>query len=370
MDYYYYSNFHLLFNNIEDYNNKYLKTFMTENNFDKKTKCIFDFLTLKDEKPKTKCIFAKLSNILEIGEGGIFQNFGNFSALVYSSLDKKIQLYIKSKDKGIYEYINDIDFDKKISSFNFSADKTKIYVCLSDKKSINIINYNPKNNTLELSNEKIELVSEGQFNKCIYINSNCIIASDNNIIYLWSKNYLNKYINIKKLTFEYKIYDICQVDNIYLLLSQNQELKFVNIENFSVIKGINNIDCAEVDNGLIRIKDFTLVNCINGIAILSVKNKEMIQYIENFDFYSRNKKIFKSSDDIIYILNSQGDINKFYFYENNLTAFENIKLDKMGLIISSRYPKIDYKKSKLFLDNDSIFLWNDIIYSLEINEEN
>ena len=96
----------------------------------------------------------------------------------------------------------------------------------------------------------------------------------------------------------------------------------------------------------------------------------MIQYIENFDFYSRNKKIFKSSDNIIYILNSQGDINLFYFYENNLTAFENIKLDKMGLIISSRYPKIDYKKSKLFLDNDNIFLWDDIIYSLEINAKN
>ena len=160
MDYYYYSNFHLLFNNIEDYNNKYLKTFMTENNFDKKTKCIFDFLTLKDEKPKTKCIFAKLSNIMEIGEGGIFQNFGDGAALIYSSLNKKIQLYIKSKDKGIYEYINDIDFDEKISSFNFSPDKTKIYVCLSDKKSINIINYNPKNNTLELCNEKIELLQK------------------------------------------------------------------------------------------------------------------------------------------------------------------------------------------------------------------
>ena len=65
MNYYYYSNFHLLFNNIEDYNNKYLKTFITENNFDKKTKCINDFLTLKGEKPKTKCILSKLSKIRE-----------------------------------------------------------------------------------------------------------------------------------------------------------------------------------------------------------------------------------------------------------------------------------------------------------------
>ena len=137
MDYYYYSNFHLLFNNIEDYNNKYLKTFMAENNFDKKTKCIFDFLTLKDEKPKTKCIFAKLSNILEIGEGGIFQNFGDGAALVYSSLDKKIQLYIKSKDKGIYEYINDIDFDKKYHHLIFLLTKQKyMYVYLIKNRLI------------------------------------------------------------------------------------------------------------------------------------------------------------------------------------------------------------------------------------------
>ena len=150
--------------------------------------------------------------------------------------------------------------------------------------------------------------------------------------------------------------------NLYMILStKNRIIKE---------KRINNIDCAEIDNGLIRIKDFILVNCINGIAIISIKNKEMIQYIENFDKYLKNKKIFKSSNDIIYILNSKGDINKYYFSEYNLILFENIKMAKFDLLNNLNYRQINYKKQKLFLDNNDIFLWDDIIYSLVINAEN
>ena len=74
----------------------------------------------------------------------------------------------------------------------------------------------------------------------------------------------------------------------------------------------------------------------------------MIQYIENFDKYLKSKKIFKSSNDIIYILNSKGDINKYYFSEYNLILFENIKIAKFDLLNNLNYRQINYKKQKLF----------------------
>ena len=88
-------------------------------------------------------------------------------------------------------------------------------------------------------------------------------------------------------------------------------------------KVISNVYCVENDN-LILIKDCVLVNCYNGIAIISIKNKEMIQYIEMEISNTNNKIIKKSSGNIIYIWRS--------FYNVDVYIFEDHKLKLVKVI--------------------------------------
>ena len=84
-----------------------------------------------------------------------------------------------------------------------------------------------------------------------------------------------------------------------------------------------------------------MVNCLNGIAIISTKTKELIQYIENWEDFKR-KKIYKPNQDYIYISNSLNDLFKFSFNEYNLELFEKIKVrDSYGEIRKKSYDSID-----------------------------
>ena len=196
--------------------------------------------------------------------------------------NSKIQLIYYNNNKNSFSIRKQINFPEKIYSLNFSPDKEKIYVCLEDKKSIKFINYNSINNNLELSEEKIEINSNEHFKKCIYINDNCLLTIDKLIIYLWLKEEFNpnKYLNINKIKLNEELYDICLINDDNLIFSQKLKIIFLNLKNFSVEKIIDKIDPINEKNSLISIKDYILVNCEKGIAIISTKTKEMIQYIE------------------------------------------------------------------------------------------
>ena len=54
-------------------------------------------------------------------------------------------------------------------------------------------------------------------------------------------------------------------------------------KKFSVLKVINNIDCRNGNNILLKINDsLVLINCCKGIGIFDNKNKEIIQYTEEY----------------------------------------------------------------------------------------
>jgi hypothetical protein len=77
------------------------------------------------------------------------------------------------------------------------------------------------------------------------------------------------------------------------------------------------------------------VNCSKGIAIISIKTKEMIQYIQNWENFD-SKEIVKSSNNYIYISNSLNDLFGFNFLEYDLKLVEKTKInDPYGEIISS-----------------------------------
>ena len=178
------------------------------------------------------------------------------------------------------------------------------------------------------------------------MNNNEIITIDNNFIYLRNKTELNAntFINSKTENFFCNnIYDVCKINEKCLLFSHCKNLVFFSIDNLKIGKTISNIDCIKdkEEKSLILIRDCVLVNCLNGIAIISTKTKELIQYIENWENFKR-KKIYKSNQDYIYISNSLNDLFKFSFNEYNLELFEKIKVrDSYGEIRKKSYDSID-----------------------------
>ena len=68
-----------------------------------------------------------------------------------------------------------------------------------------------------------------------------------------------------------------------------------------------------------------MVNCKKGIALISKRNKELIQYI--CDTENGIKEFIISSDDYIYILNSLGCLLKYNFYEYNLILKEKTEIE-------------------------------------------
>ena len=83
--------------------------------------------------------------------------FTDNSLILYHTPSYTIQYLSYDNDDKQYEKLSEIKFYENIISFNFSPDKTKIYGCLAQKKYVIIINFNPTNNTLELTDEVKDL---------------------------------------------------------------------------------------------------------------------------------------------------------------------------------------------------------------------
>ena len=357
VNYAHYKNFHNIFGELKNFNNKYFEQFMNCNNFQEKTKYISNLLTLRENEIIIKS--AELKDLTNSNINGTLLNFTDDLLFYYSNskikllkYDKRINLYIKESE---------IDIDEEIYSFNFSPDRKKIYICLNENKTVFIVNYNSINKTLELDEDKIELEEEGYFNKCIYINDNCIITSDNSSINLWSKKDLNtkNFLNAKKISFEDGISDICKVNDRYLCFSQNSKVLFLTIENLSGDKIINGIDCITDEKNLLLINDCILVNCKNGIAIISIKTKELIQYIENWDDWD-NKIITKTFDNKILILETSGFLFEFNFFEYNLILISKTKFEE---------PNEEFIVDDIFINNNNIFICSDSIYKLKYDDK-
>ena len=357
IDYTYYSIFKEFFDGIKNCNNEYINKFMEAFNFNEKTKNIFNYLTIKNKEPDIINIKGELQICFSRKYRYIVEKFTEQYCL-YNYYNSNMISLIYGKDKNTH-YLSEskIDFKEKIFRLNFSLDRQNIYACLENKKSIYIFNYNYEDHTLELTDEKIEIIENGHFNKCINLNNNCLLIIDDLSLYLFSKNNLNlkKFMNTNKITFKDKIYDICQIDDKYSLISQKSKIININNENLKIEKEINNIDCLEKSDNLILIKDCILVNCQKGIAIILIKTKEMIQYIFD-DLNLGNKSIVKSFDDYIYILNSSGNLLKYSYNEYNLIVKEITEIAKPDNDNTFNY--FSFNDLNLLLLKDEIYFYN------------
>ena len=356
VDYTYYSNIHSLLDIIEDYNNKFLKQFMESETFMRKTECIFDLLKFKE--PEVIEENLNLRSYFILGEGNICENFTNEFLLCTNHQENCLELLSYDEDEDIFIIKNTLDFNKRISSLNFSPDKTKIYMCLEAEKAIAIANYNPLNNNLELSEDKVEMISSSKFYKCIHIDNDCFIAIDDLSIYIFRKNVLTnyKFSSNRELKMLYKIYDICQIDDKILLYSENSKLTFITSDNLYEEKVIRNIDCINLINSLIVINDYNciLVNCEKGIAIISLKEKELIQYIEWPEKIS--VKLFKDS---IYIFGKNNFLYRMNIVENNLSLISKTKMIR----------EQKFNAYNIYIKDEDVFIWGDKFYLLDKDDD-
>ena len=356
MDYTYYSNFNEFFKLIDNYNNSYLNQFMESENFKEKTKSIFDLLININKESEI------IKNKRKLKEYYFCYNLEKFTeeyCLCYSKQNKYISLLYEHKTGFCELPDSKINFNEDIFCFNFSPDRKKIYVCLAKRKAIYILNYDSEKNTLKLSDENISIWGHEHCNKCIYINNDCLLIIDNFGVYLFKRDNLNnkKFSNTKKINFEFQIFDICQIDGKYAIISQKSKITFINIENLKIEKEINNIDCIERYNNLALIKDYILVNCKNGIGVLSIKDRELIQFISNDENLGKSKTV-KTINNHIYILYSLGYLLKYSFSEYNLVLKEKTELE-------TPYTDFRFDNKKFIIFKDNSYIYNNKIYILE-----
>ena len=276
-----------------------------------------------------------LPEIYSIWENGIIVNFTNDSFLLYSYIKKELRLVkFEEKNKNIFKmynfYHSNIKFPKKIASLSFSDDHKKIYACLAESLSIVVIDYDEENREMNVSGEEIKYNAKGHFKKCIYLGNNSLASITNYFLFLWNKiENTKKYLPICK-EFNDKMYDICSINDKYLVLTfpHIDKLSFYNLETLEEEKIIEKIDCMNEMDHLIKIEEFILVNCRKGIAIVSIKTKEIVQYVQNWDSWIE-KSIIKSFNNEIYIFSSESGLAfKFIFIENGLNFIEEITIMK------------------------------------------
>ena len=121
-----------------------------------------------------------------------------------------------------------------------------------------------------------------------------------------------------KINISNKTSDLLLVNEDYFISAQpiNKTIIIFNIKNLRNInqeKIITNIDSIDSQDCLLKYKEYIIINCIKGIALLFIKTKEIFQYIENYIGISINKEIFLDNNDNICILNKKEINNKHAF---------------------------------------------------------
>ena len=362
LDYTYFKNF------------EYFKDYMSYTYSTKFDKC-YTFEDLKDileelfekedisEKPKLKdmnliCGYSlKDGLITRLNDEFLFCYSYNIDKVKIVSIDR---LSIREYDKTT------IDFRQRIFSASLSLQKNKIYATLTNSRKVVIFNLDLENQLMERSDDEIKDNEDGgRFNKCIEISDEFIATADTYSIIIWKK-YTKEYVNIKKIYLDKETYDLLLINNEYFVSTQaNQKtLTFIDIPDLKEDKIITEIDCIEENNCLFLFKNYIIVNCKEGIAIILLETKEIIQYIENFDSdqISKRLSIYNNDNDyILYILNRlDSDYNKQKF------NIKIMKLEDDQLKLIGRYDETEIedqgKLQIIALNKDTTLIYGNKIF--------
>ena len=357
INYTHFQNFIYFYENINIYNKDNLKNFSKSIKFEEQTKNLLEVLCNQNLENKKKT--GTLNTIPEFSPDFI-SPITDYVVFIHSNNEVCLLSYKNNKLNILKN--SKLFFDLKITSVSHSNKMNKIYACLSYEKKIKIFDYNIKEESLTLNNDQI--IGDEYFYKCVPLCNNDIVTSYEKSICIWSKNNSNskKYIIKYKINSNSLIFDLLLVKDRYIIFSRKDNLKFLNNSNFVFIKKISNIEPINSNNGLLSIKDYIIINCCGGIAIVSINTKELIQYI---NYNISNKVLCRINDDNICMLIINYNYNvtavKMKFFEG-----EFIETDEIIALDQNFQPNIHTKDVRLcFINQRKIIIMGKNLYSLQ-----
>ena len=372
----YFLNINNIIENIKDISNDDLKDFYNTNIFHKENEFMFKVLknigTKINNEKKTKyelkyVLSLPLKQIEKLNNDFFFypdEKNGELLICSYLSGEKKSK-------KGYFQYENAhcIKFTDPIFSITHSDKNKQIYICLLNEKKVKILNYDLINPKLEI--DKNEIVSNikdyiDHFNKCISLENKYFVTVDNKNITLWKKK-KKKFYLVKNVDLRSKTLDILLMDENCFISSQpgNFTLTIYNNKNLSKIKTISNIYCVNSKNCLIKAKEkYIIVNVCFGIAVISIKYKELIQYVEDINSLPQQKFFTYDGNEYIYTF----EITDTLFNKKKITLMR-LKFDEREIAFDKEvvaFKDVEIIKGITYMDSE-IILYGDEIDVIEIN---
>ena len=273
------------------------------------------------------CLFNnRVKKIERIDNNNFFTHFSDDAV--------KILNYNEKEGLSILENTN-IDFHNDIESVSISLKKNKIFACLSYEKIIKIFNIDLTNGIMELNINEIrgENQNDDMFIKCIELPNGLLAAAGKNdkIISLWN---LDNYSLVEKITLNNNIGNLLLINADYFISSQpnSETLIFHNINNINDKKIISNIYSANSIHCLTSNTNYILVCHRKGISVVSIMNKELIQFFEISSFYQSYDRCIKI-DENNYIYNLYTDDTILRGSENAYFDIYKLEKDKMVKIV-------------------------------------
>jgi len=384
-NYTYFEIFNYINNSINNTtNNQYLLEFYNCVNFEKETEILMTIFKYMGRNASIKQNKKGYPNTIQNNVNYKFiQKIDENNFIGYNELNKTLYfLYFGDIIYSIYKE----EIKENIYSISKSTLENKIFICLSNKK-VKIIDYDFDKKVIKYNEIKDNNIFNNNYNpnyyyKCIQLSAGLYATSDNNItIWSWSIKD-NIYIKIKNINGNSAIYDMILLDkdNFMCTSSFNQNLNIYNIQNFSTLKVIQNIDCRSENNSLLKVdENFILINCFKGIAIFDIKCKEIIQYTQ--EYYSELKTIITlDSFNKIYIshINSEqykNSCTSLFGNLNNTNRTETIikiyatEINNGEIILSEEYEniKIEDTVRNMLCFNKEILIFGNNTYKIGKN---
>ena len=380
-NYIYYKNYNNFNNDIFIINNKYLNNFKKSLEFEPQTKNIFEALFYNKTKTEEKSGILKLEGDLE---SGLVTNLDEENFIIHYDRSQYFDMnYYNNENRHICYYKDTrVDIKDKIFSISFSKVKNKVYVCLKAQKKIKIYDFIKDENDKEKKelkecNEEIKDPNnlDGHYNKCIYLNNDYLAVADDDKISIWHENineFANYYSNISNIDISAETDDLILVNNNYFCGSQSSKhsIIFFDANNFIKEKSVFKINCINSFNCLFLIKYYVIVNCIDGIAILSSKTKQLVQFIENFN-ENKYKKLCVGNGNL-YILDYNFNllIIKMKLYDGTFIVDEKYNLfskenDKDDYSLKKLVELYNSNKLGILFTNNAIVVFEKNIYILK-----
>ena len=380
-NYSYFYNLNYIYDYIDEFNNDYLDRFFNQYNFDEKSKILLEYFNDLEKKEKEK---TKLkTNVEYYGDDCLdkiyslnkckFTKITDNYIFLYNHKEIKVAKY-DDKSQEIQILTNTILTNKnqiKYVSVHDNKNQTyTIYACLTYQNEVRIFNFDLNSGVLEKCEDKIYKFKH-HFNSAIQL-TNDLVATTNkeeDQIDIWIKDTesITGFTCLNEIELNTEITSILPVDNeIFILFFYgDNEINFYDIKSLSVIKSLNDIDFIDDKNFFLLFKNQYLMICLRkGFYIISIKTKEIVQYIEDYRYYFSKKQILLSSNDTVYLAYIQEKKNNS---EDSDESSENMEIEfniyllsytDVGFHATDEYLNIKVNEpTKLMLINDKELLF-------------